>query len=65
MRDQKRGGREKKARVMENGEKIYAGIRFSGIEVESCIFAEMFCRHSWREEEGTKYQAIRKAKERR
>ena len=47
---------------MENEEKTYAGIRFSGIEVESCIFTEMFCRHSWREEEGTKYQTIRKAR---
>ena len=34
---------------MENGEQTYAGIRFSGIEVESCMFEEMFCRHSRRE----------------
>ena len=34
---------------MENEEQTYAGIRFSGIEVESCIFEEVFCKHSRRE----------------
>ena len=53
---------------MENGEQTYAGIRFSEIEAESCIFEELFCRHSWakqyeeRDEKGEKYQTIRKTR---